>query len=160
MIQRMFLQSLVAGRVPAADKPEQVCQPIGDQIDIPAEARDWHRLIAVAHRILTIAWHIIAEGSTYYELEGNGGDRQQTARIARRLARRLEQLGFEVEIKSRTNAQPPPPPSHQTTGPTTSPTDPVVCRRCARWGIPCIHAKNARWVRSATPALPTNQQLR
>ena len=39
MIQRMFLQSLVAGRVPAADKPEPVCQPIGDQIDIPAEAR-------------------------------------------------------------------------------------------------------------------------
>ena len=119
--------------------------------------------IAVAHRILTIAWHIIAEGSTYYELEGNGGDRQQTASIARRLARRLEQLGFEVEIKSKTNAQPPPPPfppSPQTPRLTTSPTDPVVCRRCARWGIPCIHAKNVRRVRSATPALLTNQRLR
>ena len=119
--------------------------------------------IAVAHRILTIAWHIIAEGSTYYELEGNGGDRQQAARIARRLARRLEQLGFDVEIKSKPTTQSPPPqspPSHPTTELTTPPTGPVLCRRCARWGIPCIHAKNAKRVRSATPALLTNQQLR
>jgi hypothetical protein len=39
MIQRMFLQPPVAGREPTVDKPEPVCQPIGDQIDIPAEAR-------------------------------------------------------------------------------------------------------------------------
>jgi transposase len=118
--------------------------------------------IAVAHRILTISWHIIAEGSAYHESEGNAGG-QQTARAARRLARRLEQLGFEVEIKSKTPTEPPRPHASSlphTAGPTPSPTDPAICRRCARWGIPCIHARNAKLARLATPALLTNQQLR
>ena len=63
--------------------------------------------MAVAHRILTIAWHIIAEGSTYYEF----GSNHRTARI--RIAPRgdlcagLEQLGFEVEVKVTTRTAAP-----------------------------------------------------
>jgi len=55
--------------------------------------------LAVAHRMLTIAWHIIAEGGTYLEVGANFYEKQHPDRSARRLVRRLEQLGFEVEAK-------------------------------------------------------------
>ena len=116
--------------------------------------------MAVAHRILTIAWHIIAEGSTYYEFGNSHRDRQNPDRTARRLARRLEQLGFEVEVKVTTRTATPSAKSALPSGSAASPYAPLLCRRCARWGIPCIHAKNARMLRSAPPALLTNQQLR
>jgi transposase len=35
--------------------------------------------LAVAHRMLIIVWHIIARNTTYHELSGNHGDRQQSA---------------------------------------------------------------------------------
>jgi transposase len=64
--------------------------------------------MAVAHRILTIVWHIIAEGGVYKEIGPHPGDHKNSERTARRLARRLAQLGFPVELKPRIE---PPPPS-------------------------------------------------
>jgi transposase len=127
--------------------------------------------LAVAHRMLTIAWHIIAEGKAYEEIGANYYDRQHPERSARRLIRRLQQLGFDVEAtpkaerslkpaataagtadsggspdraphgpRSRRQKQPakaPPPPS-------AGSVEGVVCRKCAGWGIECIHARNAK----------------
>jgi transposase len=125
--------------------------------------------LAVAHRMLTIVWHIIAEGKTYQEIGGDYYDRLHPERSARRLIRRLEQLGFEVDAKwkapqpeARTQSVEPAAPLLAAEGiadtsndgtrhdaPHKSKTapkaaDPATCRKCARWGIECIHARNAK----------------
>lgn len=104
--------------------------------------------IAVAHRMLMIAWHIIRDGTVYRELGGSHYDRLHPDRSARRLIRRLQQIGFEAILKPMapprsadlskiSKPAPPTPPARQPAA------DPSICRRCARWGIPCIHARNS-----------------
>jgi transposase len=124
--------------------------------------------LAVAHRILIIAWHIIHDGTVYQELGGHHYDRLHPERSARRLIKRLEQIGFRVTVKqalpesgpTADNASSRPKPaigknrpsvtSKSTTADAPSPctaakpAEPELCRRCARWGIPCIHARNAK----------------
>ena len=128
--------------------------------------------LAVAHRVLTIVWHIISEGKTYQEIGGNHYDRLHPERSARRLIRRLQQIGFDVDVKWRTApAQLPEKPTtpmstsaaeavsqarpsaskpkslaraQRPTLPTGTANESVLCRRCARWGIDCIHAWNAK----------------
>ncbi len=124
--------------------------------------------MAVANRILTIAWHIINnDGTGYREIGGSHHDRLHPERSARRLMRRLEQIGFEVSLKPKgaepiSVSEPVTPPtcskdrrsrqsrtaipasgtSHQK--PEAKPADPSICRRCARWGIACIHVRTAK----------------
>lgn len=121
--------------------------------------------LAVAHRMLIIAYHIIRDGTVYEELGGNHYDRLHRDRSARRLIRRLEQIGFAVSVTETLRESPPvtednsrsPQPTERkhsvgqqrqkkafsTKHPKREPADPSLCRRCARWGIPCIHARNA-----------------
>ena len=124
--------------------------------------------LAVAHRILIIAWHIIHDGTVYQELGGHHYDRLHPERSARRLIKRLEQIGFSVTVKkvlpdsgpTAEDASSRPKPAvgksrpsvegKSTTaeapsqGTAAKPADPDLCRRCARWRIPCIHARNAK----------------
>ena len=58
--------------------------------------REKKAAIAVTHRLMIIAWHIIDEGTVCRELGGNHHDRLHPDRSARRLIRRLEQIGLEV----------------------------------------------------------------
>ena len=94
--------------------------------------------VAVAHRILTIAWHILAEqGVEYYERGGDHFDRRNPERTARKLTRRLEAIGYHVTLVPPSKPAPPKPKS--------TASEPVVeasaCSRCARWKLPrCIHA--------------------
>jgi len=87
--------------------------------------------VAVAHRVLMIAWHIIAEGTVYQERGGDHFDRRNPERTAHKLSRRLEHIGFEVTLVRRQCAAERPRPSV---------VDPLVCPKCARWRLPrCIH---------------------
>lgn len=106
--------------------------------------------VAVAHRVILIAWHLIADGGIYREAGGDYYDRLKPDRTARRLARRLEQIGFHVTLTpvpkpgataSTLDSEPKAEPEHVANRPI--PADPTICRRCARWKIPCIHARNA-----------------
>jgi transposase len=54
--------------------------------------------VAVAHRILTIAWTIIRDGVEYQEQGRDAFDRGNPLRTARKLTKRLEQIGFSVQI--------------------------------------------------------------
>ncbi|MFL6450079.1 MAG: hypothetical protein ACJ746_20735 [Bryobacteraceae bacterium] len=134
--------------------------------------------LAVAHRMLIIAWHIIQDGTVYEELGGNHYDRLHPDRSVRRLIKRLEQIGFQVTVKQAMPETGPTPkdassaqkqaacnhrPSVQTKpAPVDAPpqrpapkaADPTLCRRCARWGIPCIHGRNAK--RSPSANAPSN----
>jgi hypothetical protein len=52
--------------------------------------------MAVAHKVLIIAWHILRDGGVYRELGADYYDRRNPEAAARRLKQRLEKLGFEV----------------------------------------------------------------
>jgi transposase len=57
-------------------------------------------MIAVGHSILVIIYHMLQQQKGYEELGGNYFDERQRQITERRLVRRLEQLGYEVSLKS------------------------------------------------------------
>jgi transposase len=61
-------------------------------------------IMAVAHRFLIIAYHVIAQREPYRELGADYLDRQQPAALADRLLRRLRQLGVEVQVLASASA--------------------------------------------------------
>lgn len=95
--------------------------------------------VAVAHRIVILAWHILAEpGVEYRERGGDFFDRRNPERTARKLSRRLEAIGYQVSLVA-----PPKPfgtPPHPSIRKRSEPVvDASVCPKCARWGMPrCI----------------------
>jgi transposase len=115
--------------------------------------------MAVAHRVLIIAYYMIRDGTVYHELGGDHYDRKNPERTARRLTQRLERIGYQVTLTT-TAEGPAPAPSMppirngttrwcDTTGTGTGAgsqlripgpiATPDVCRKCASWKIPCIH---------------------
>lgn len=112
--------------------------------------------VAIAHRLLVIAYHILREGGVYRELGGDYFDRLHPERTAQRLVKRLENLGLAVELRPKaapaTDAgavrrpvvrpRRPPAPRAPAASPSPSAASAVpVCPKCARWGVPCIHAR-------------------
>lgn len=85
--------------------------------------------VAVAHRILMLAYYIIRDGTEYREAGGDYYDRHNPAKTLKRLTRRIERFGLDVILKPREPQRQPGPPPGQT------------CQRCNAWGIPCIHAR-------------------
>jgi transposase len=55
-------------------------------------------LVAVAHSILVIVYHVLSEGQEYHELGANYYDEHDRAAVERALIRRLERLGNEVTL--------------------------------------------------------------
>ena len=88
--------------------------------------------VAVAHRILMLAYYIIRDGGVYREAGGDVYDRRNPERTAKRLARRLQRIGFEVTLKPVVRTQPSPQ------GP---PLPGQTCTKCNAWGIACIHVR-------------------
>ena len=95
--------------------------------------------VAVAHRILQIAYFIIRDGTMYREV-GVEMDERKRQRTAKRLARRLEEIGFEVSIKPRTGAA----AAHARTRNAPGPLPGQTCTLCNGWGIACIHVRAAK----------------
>jgi transposase len=56
-------------------------------------------ILAVAHSILVIAYHLIRCQEPYYELGGDYFDRRRPEVTAKRFVKRLEQLGFQVLVQ-------------------------------------------------------------
>ena len=61
-------------------------------------------VVAVAHAILVIAYHLLADGGVYVDLGPNYFDHRARAKVQARLTRRLEALGFEVTVTERVSA--------------------------------------------------------
>ena len=86
-------------------------------------------IVAVCHRLLIIAFHIIRDGTSYRELGGNFFDRLNPGRTTKRLTDRLEQLGYDVTLVPRA----------------TMPIDPVPQKKrgrpckCNERGLDCKH---------------------
>lgn len=58
----------------------------------------------MARTILVAAFHILKEEVEYKELGGEYFDRLNEERTKRNLVKRLEKLGFEVELKAKKEA--------------------------------------------------------
>jgi transposase len=55
-------------------------------------------IMAVAHQMLTIIFHIVRDGSVYMELGGNYYDRRKKPKVTRKLVERLQRLGYYVTL--------------------------------------------------------------
>lgn len=58
-------------------------------------------IVAVAHSILVIAYHLITRDEDYRELGGNYFDLRQPVRAMQKLVQRLQQLGYDVTLDPR-----------------------------------------------------------
>lgn len=56
-------------------------------------------LVAVAHSILVIAYHVLSKKEPYDDLGSNYFDERDRVRVEKRLSRRLERLGYKVTLK-------------------------------------------------------------
>lgn len=56
-------------------------------------------VVALAHTLLRIAYHVLADGTTYHELGGDYYDRRHTQRLTRRAIRLLEGQGDRVTLE-------------------------------------------------------------
>jgi len=56
-------------------------------------------IIAVAASMLTAAYHMLRDGTEFEDLGADHFDRRDREKVAKRLTRRLEQLGFQVELR-------------------------------------------------------------
>ncbi len=56
-------------------------------------------IIAVASSMLTSAFHMLTSGSEYRDLGAAHFDRRDHAKLAKRLVRRLEDLGLKVSVE-------------------------------------------------------------
>ena len=61
--------------------------------------------VAVAHKILNLAYVMIRDGSTYHEQGADYYDRIHPERTATSLIRRIEKLGFNVQITPKESAK-------------------------------------------------------
>jgi transposase len=96
--------------------------------------------VALAHRILRIAYALLRNGTEYVEPGGSRFDRIHPEKTAKKLLQRLERIGFEIEIKSRRGR--PLGSRNKSWQPPTPDTVPEAeCPRCyaARIKGHCIH---------------------
>lgn len=89
-------------------------------------------IVALAHRILVIAFCILRDGTEYREIGGDYFDRLHPERTCNRLVRRLQRLGLEVSLRPRTDShvEPLPERSLKKRG--------RPCK-CVERAIPCKH---------------------
>ena len=106
--------------------------------------------VAVAHRILTVAWTMLRNGVDYQERGGGAEDQSRPERTARKLVSRLERIGFEVTLRQASQAKVAPgkkttvPPREKATAAPAekAPVSPEKCSRCSKWGLAdCIHVR-------------------
>jgi hypothetical protein len=85
--------------------------------------------VAIAHKILVIAFHVIRDGEVYHELGADLQDQLHPTRTIHRLTRRLENLGYMVQLTERSEPVSTPPKKKKL-------GRPCLCRKR---GILCIH---------------------
>lgn len=61
-------------------------------------------MIAVAHSLIVSAYHMLKRGADYHDLGPTYFDDRDRHAVQKRLVRRLEQLGYDVDLKQRTAA--------------------------------------------------------
>ena len=106
-------------------------------------------IMAVAHELLTIIFHVVRDGTVYRELGASHYDRQNKPKITRKLVDRLQRLGYYVTLRPIEELS-ETVPSSAAAMPVSSPEDakPRQRRRgrpckCAERGIECKHGRSS-----------------
>ncbi len=90
-------------------------------------------IIATAHQLLILAFHLLRDGGVYRDLGGNYYDSLHPLRIQSRLIRRLKRLGFQVLLR------PANPASQLPAAPLTQKRRPGRPCKCLEKGTHCKH---------------------
>jgi transposase len=61
--------------------------------------------VAVGHRILVIIYHLLRDGGIYQDLESNYFDERDRQGVQKQLVRRLERMGYQVELQPMAQAE-------------------------------------------------------
>ena len=54
--------------------------------------------VAIAHKNLVAIWHMLTDGTFYHDLGADYLDRVDRTRTAKQMVRRLDHLGFDVQL--------------------------------------------------------------
>lgn len=108
---------------------------------IRARRGEQKAIMAVAHQLLTIIFHIVRDGGVYRELGADHYDRQNKPKVIRKLVERLQRLGYyvtlqEVPTSQATESAEPVPPANAGPAPVRRRGRPC---KCAERGIVCKH---------------------
>jgi transposase len=106
-------------------------------------------VMAVAHQLLTVIFHIVRDGGVYKELGANYYDQRQKPQTVRRLVERLQKLGYEVTLQALEPVPAPQTVEQQVPEPGAAPGETAAPRRrrpgrpckCAERAIPCKHGR-------------------
>ncbi|MBV9403734.1 MAG: IS110 family transposase [Acidobacteriaceae bacterium] len=125
---------------------------------IRARRGEQKAIMAVAHQLLTILFHVIRDGTVYQELGAAHYDQQNQPKITRKLVERLQRLGYYVTLQPVENPIEPASTPCLDTPPAERP--PSQRRRgrpckCAQRGIACKHISSlAHLLPENPPNLP------
>jgi len=109
--------------------------------------------VAVAHRLLKIAFAIMRDGTEYRERGGDHFDRRNPEKTARKLVSRLERIGMLVEV-----TRPLQKPEARKIR--REPAPPGECRKCWNWGLKtCIHVRGKCKTAQSTSSSPANSEV-
>ena len=61
--------------------------------------------VAVGHSILVIIYHLLRDRTPYQDLGGNYFDEHDRQMVQKHLVRRLERLGYQVELQPRAQTE-------------------------------------------------------
>jgi transposase len=123
-------------------------------------------IMAVAHQLLTIIFHIIADGTIYQELGATHYDLQHKPKVTRKLIERLTRLGYYVTLTPIKPLGPIPPPYQPempmgTLAPAPTPASPRRRGRpckCAERRITCTHGPKE--AQNKSPEIPDPGEVR
>ena len=119
--------------------------------------------VAVAHRILIVAWSMLRNRQDYQERGGGSEDQSRPERTARRLVSRLERIGFEVAVRraSQPKVALPKEKAARPGEQKETTVSPGKCRKCSQWGLAdCIHVRpKGLQIRQERPASSTTDSI-
>jgi transposase len=130
-------------------------------------ARRGHQkaIVAVAHQLLTVIFHMLRDRKPYFELGSAYYDEQRKPQITKRLVERLQHLGYQVTLEVPVSEPSPPPPDANAPAPVKRKRG-RPCK-CAERGIACTHnrsciagnstGENALRNSQTNPEIPTQQ---
>ena len=104
---------------------------------VRARSGEQKAIMAVAHQLLTIVFHVIRDGSVYKELGAAYYDRQNKPKVMRKLVERLQKLGYYVTLQPIEEPVETPSPAI----PTPQPRRRGRPCKCAERGIECKHGR-------------------
>jgi transposase len=110
-------------------------------------------VMAVAHQLLTIIFHVLRDGSMYKELGASHYDQQNKKKTTRRLIERLQRLGYYVTLQPMPTLTPAPPIE----APPPEPRKRGRPCKCAERQIECKHRPNT--VPSNSSKIPNQPQV-